>query len=406
MCSSDLAMAGQDGDITLFEAVELERQRTSYPSDLPALPDLPSARYFDPDFHKLEMEHVFGKTWLYAAHVSELPDKGSYKLFEQMGLSVIVSRGEDGTIRAFRNVCRHRGAALVTEPSGKARRFVCPYHAWGYASDGELKSVPEAHNFACLDKAEKPLLQVRCEEWRGFIFINQDDAAEPLADFLKPYAEQVATFPLEEMSVKRVLATELDCNWKTAYDNFLEIYHVGTVHAATIAPFLDSKSFVVRPLANGHGRFTTSKRGGTSMFKTEGDAGLSEEFKRLTVAMPRFPNGFTALDPAGFNWMNFWPAGPDRMIVVSTLMGRTLEDEEADRAYWDQFAEFQKAILAEDMGLFASLQRSYEQRELTELVLSCQEQHIQWYNEHIDLAIGPDAIAPELRMTRVLTGNR
>ena len=72
-------MAGQDGDITLFEAVELERQRTSYPSDLPALPDLPSARYFDPDFHKLEMEHVFGKTWLYAAHVSELPEKGSYK---------------------------------------------------------------------------------------------------------------------------------------------------------------------------------------------------------------------------------------------------------------------------------------------------------------------------------------
>src|SRR3546814_10926134 len=103
---------------------------------LPALPEVPSARYHDKDFYDLEMQHVFRKTWLSAAHVSELPKQGSYKLFEQMGLSIIISRGTDDKIRAFRNVCQHRGAALVTEPSGTARRFVCPYHARGYSAEG------------------------------------------------------------------------------------------------------------------------------------------------------------------------------------------------------------------------------------------------------------------------------
>ena len=130
---------------------------------------------------------------------------------------------------------------------------------------------------------------------------------------------------------------------------------------------------------------------------------MSEVNILLTVALPRFPNGFTALDPAGFNWMNFWPAGPGKMIVVSTLMGRTLPDEAEDKAYWDNFAEAQKAILAEDMGLFGSLQRAYEQGEQPTLLLSCQEQHIQWYNEHIDLKIGPDKIPAQLRMQRVMT---
>ena len=198
----------------MYEQVERESRRTTYPEGFPALPEVPSARYHDAGFHRLEMAHVFNKTWLYAAHLSELPQSGSYKLFEQMGLSIIISRGTDDTVRAFRNVCRHRGAALVTAPVGKARRFVCPYHAWGYSSEGELKLVPEAHNFACLDKAEKPLLQVRCETWHGFIFINLDADAEPLGEFMAPLSRQIEDFPLDDMVVKDTITVELDCNWK------------------------------------------------------------------------------------------------------------------------------------------------------------------------------------------------
>jgi phenylpropionate dioxygenase-like ring-hydroxylating dioxygenase large terminal subunit len=397
-------MSDQATLASVYEAGEREAKRTAYPQNFPTLPDMPSGRYHDAGFHALEMEHVFGKTWLSAAHVSELPKQGSYKLFEQFGLSIIVSRGTDDVIRAFRNVCRHRGAALVTEPTGTAKRFICPYHAWGYASDGTLKSVPEAQNFACLDKADKPLFQVRCETWRGFVFINLDQDAEPLADFLAPWAKQAGSFPFEEMSVKNVITVELDCNWKTAYDNFLEIYHVSTVHARTIAPFLDSKSFVITLLKNGHGRFTTRKRQQASLFnKEEGDASsLDGLFKDHTVALPRFPNGFTALDPAGFNWMTFWPAGPHKMLMVSTLMGKTMGDAEADIAYWKDFSDFQVAILNEDVDLFPSIQRSMETGELPALVLSYQEQYLHWYNEEIDRKIGRDNIPAHLRVSPVL----
>ena len=357
------------------------------------------------------MEHVWRKTWLSAAHVSELPKAGSYKLLEQLGLSIIISRGTDDVIRAFRNVCRHRGAALVTEPMGMARRFVCPYHAWSYSSEGKLTSVPEARNFACLDKADKSLLEVRCETWRGFVFINFDEDAEPLDIFMAPLSSQAADFPLEDMAVKNVLVTPLDCNWKTAYDNFLEIYHVSTVHARTIAPFLDSRSFTVSLLDKGHARFTTRKRESASLFTNangieangqQQNDNLKALFNEHTIALPRFPNGFTALDPAGFNWMTFWPLGPNKMLMVSTLMGRTMGTEEEDKTYWAQFTEFQKKILSEDVNLFPSIQRAMESGELPGLVVGYQEQHLYWYHEHLDRKIGKDNIPMHLRVAPLL----
>ena len=392
----------------MYEEVERESQRTAYPEDFPALPDIPSKRYYDQGFHDLEMEHVFHKTWLFAAHVSQLPEVGSYKLFEQMNLSIIVSRGEDDTYRAFRNVCRHRGAALVTEPTGKARRFVCPYHAWGYALDGELKSVPEAHNFACLDKAEKPLAQVRCEVWRGFIFINLDENAQPLEEFMAPLSAQIEDFPLDDMVVKDTIVAELDCNWKTAYDNFLEIYHVNTVHAKSLAPYLDSKTFTITLLENGHARFVTRKRGGESFFSAGKDKAARHDyttrFKDHLFALPFFPNGFTALDPIGFSWQNFWPAGPGKMVMVNTLMGWKKDDAE-DREFWKEMRENQISVLEEDVSLFATIQRSYEQGELPGIVLGYQEQHLYWYNEEIDRLIGAENIPEDMRVEPVLASH-
>lgn len=389
----------------MYAAVESEFRRTSYPADFPALPDLPAARYVDPEFHRLEMEHVFRKTWLCVGHASQLPQPGSFRLFEQFDQSIILSRGTDDTIRAFRNACRHRGAALVTRREGVAKRFVCPYHAWSYSSAGELKSVPGAHNFACLDKADKPLLQVRCENWRGFIFINFDDNAGPLAEFLGPLTAQIDDFPIDDMVVKRVLDVEIECNWKTAYDNFLEIYHVDTVHAQTLSPFLESKSFTVALFAGGHARFVTRKRGGQTFFSAGHDeatpADFTTRFRDHVFALPCFPNSFTALDPVGFNWQTFWPKGPDRMVMSNMFMGWKRDDED-DARFWETMLENQKTVLAEDIGLFPTIQRSYRQGDITAVMLSVQEQFIYWYNEEIDRRIGADKVPPALRVKPLL----
>lgn len=389
----------------MYEAVEREANRTTYPDYFPPLPEMPSARYYDPEFYEVEIEHVFKKTWLMAGHASELPKAGSYKLFEQFGQSIIISRGTDDVIRAFRNVCRHRGAALLSEPAGTARRFVCPYHAWGYQTDGKLVSVPEAHNFACLDKAERPLMQVRCESWRGFIFINMDENAAPLEDFIAPIAEQIEDFPIDDMVIKDVLRVELDCNWKTAYDNFLEIYHVNTVHSKTLAPYLESRSFAIQLMKNGHARFATRKRGGQSFFSAGSDEQAPDDFtsrfREHAIGLPFFPNGFTALDPVGFNVQTFWPAGPDKMVMHNMMMGWKRDDEE-DRAFWKQMMENQLNVLGEDTYLFASIQRSMKEGELPKIMLSYQEQQIYWYNEEIDRRIGVENVPEHCRMQQVL----
>ena len=392
----------------IYAEVESEFQRTTYPENFPALPEVPAGRYCDPAFHELEMEHVFRETWLCAGHASQLPKAGSFQLFEQLGQSIILSRGTDDVIRAFKNVCRHRGAALVTQESGVAKRFICPYHAWGFATDGTLKSVPEAHNFACLDKAEKGLFQVRCETWHNFIFINLDDDAAPLADFMAPFGELIDDFPIDDMVVKDFITMEIDCNWKTAYDNFLEIYHVATVHARSLSPFIETKSFTVTNLEHGHGRFITRKRGGESFFSSGHDEAaptdFTTRFKDHIFALPCFPNSFYALDPVGFNWQTFWPVGPGKMIMVNMLMGWNRDDEE-DRKFWREMRENNISVLNEDIGLFTSIQRSYEQGDLDHILLGVQEQHIYWYNEEIDRKIGVANIPPALRIKQVL-GNK
>lgn len=389
----------------MYAEVESEFQRSTYPEGFPALPDLPAARYFDPEFYALEMEHVFRKSWLCVGHISQLPEPGSFRLFEQFDQSIIISRGTDDKVRAFKNTCRHRGAALVTEKEGVAKRFICPYHAWGYASDGELKSVPEAHNFACLNKAEKPLFKVACDTWHGFIFINLGENPGSLTEFLGPLDKQIDDFPIDDMVVKHIIEVEIDCNWKTAYDNFLEIYHVNTVHSKSLAPYLESKSFTISLFEHGHAQFVTRKRGGESFFSAGHDEAAPNDFmtrfKDHVFALPAFPNSFTALDPVGFNWQTFWPKGPDKMVMVNMLMGWKRDDEE-DRNFWRTMIDNQKSVLAEDVGLFPTIQRSYKQGDIKDVVLSFQEQFLYWYNEEIDRKIGAEKIAPALRVKPLL----
>lgn len=394
----------QDQALTLLhQTMDAQLGRKTYPEDFPALPEVPAARYFDPRFEKLEMDHLWTKTWLLAGLANEIPDAGSYMLFEKLNRSVIVSRGKDGEIRAFHNVCRHRASALLLEPKGKAQRFVCPYHAWGYDLEGKLKSVPDQHDFACLNKAERGLIPVRCETWRGLVFINFDDNASSLADFMAPVAAQTEGYPLEKLVVKEHLFVPMETNWKTAYHNFLEIYHVAIVHARSIAPYLDSQSFVVALFENGHSRFATRKRKGDSIFKTEltMPEEMGEIFKECTIARPTFPNTFFALDPIGFTLQTFWPNGPGKSVMEVRMVGWE-SDNEKDRDYWSAMRTNVEGILAEDLELFASIQRGLESGLMPKVVMGYQERALYWFEEEIDRKIGIDNIPEELRITPVL----
>jgi phenylpropionate dioxygenase-like ring-hydroxylating dioxygenase large terminal subunit len=387
----------------VYEAVEREAARKAYPEAFPVLPEVPTGRYTEPQFYDLEMRHLWRKTWLHAGHVSELPQPGSYKLFEQLGLSIIISRGMDGELKAFHNICRHRASALLLEKQGTARRFICPYHAWSYSLDGSLTAVPMSYDFACLDKSKRGLLPVRCETLRGMIYINLDLEAQSLADFLAPIERQIGDFPLQDMVVKDIIQVEMDCNWKAAYDNFLEIYHVNTVHAKSIAPYLDSKSFTISLYANGHASFATRKKGGETIFGKglKVPDGATALFKEHTVALPMFPNGFSAIDPVGFAWQTWWPVGPRKTLMVASLMGWK-DDSEADRTFWAGMNVQVRNIIAEDQRLFGNIQRSFDSGVISGVLMGYQERALYWYQEEIDRQIGPENIPAHLRIKPVL----
>ncbi len=392
------------GETTLIQqAVEDELRRDAYPENFPAIPELPTARYADPAFYDIEMKHFWPKTWLTAAHISELPEVGSYVLFEELGRSIIISRGEDDVVRAFHNVCRHRASAILLEKQGKAKRFICPYHSWGYSAEGQLVSVPEQRDFACLDKSKRGLVPVRCETWRGFVFINLDGEAAPLEEFLAPVARQWANYPLENMVIKGVMRSDMECNWKVAYDNFLEIYHLSSVHGKSLAPFLEWRSFSLSMYKGGHGRFATRKKQGATIFKLDQapPPSTNELFKEHTLALPTFPNVFVAADPVGFNWQTFWPNGTGKSVMTSRLMGWK-DDSDEDRALWDQMKVNIAGILAEDLILFKDIQRNYETGSLPGAMLSYQERMLYWYQEEVDRVIGVENIPEHLRMKQVL----
>jgi len=391
-----------------FDAAgQREAARNTYPEGFPTLPEIPGARYFDETFYKLEVENMWKKTWIIAAHASQIPETGDFTIFDKLGLSVIITRDKTGEVRGYHNVCRHRGAPLVLENSGNTKRFTCPYHSWSFNLAGDLVAVPEEFNFGCLKKAERSLIPVRTETWRGFVFINLDENAAPLADHLGSYADMTADFPFESLKVKATAQLEIACNWKAMFDNFLEAYHVSTVHPKTLSPHLNASSMVVSLYKNGHMRMKTKKKIAnrithTTPGKAPEVADPTGIYSSYLTGSQMFPNVALGLDLQGFPILTFWPDGPHKAIMDIKMLGPD-GDRDDIPGYWDRLVTETLGIVAEDTALMNRIQTSLEGGYFTGMVLSYTERTIYWYQEELDRRIGIDKIPENLRIQQVLS---
>ena len=191
---------------------------------------IPKSRYLDPAFLRLELDRIFARTWLLAGPAADLDQPGAYFTFELGDESVLVVRDADG-VKAFHNVCAHRGRRLREPGIGHARSFRCPYHLWEYGLDGALQQLPEPECFAGCLPAERPRLRpVAAETWGGFVWVNFDPQPEPLAEFLSPVVAGILPYRLEEYALVEDQTVELPCNWKVGVDAFNEAYHLRAVH--------------------------------------------------------------------------------------------------------------------------------------------------------------------------------
>ena len=192
---------------------------------------LPGWLYYDAEFFEAEKRAFLRAAPQIVCHESEIAEPGEWRSLEYLGESLFVIRGDDGEVRAFSNVCRHRGSRLLDGAGGCVKVVTCPYHAWSYARDGRLVGVPHRHEYPGLQTEKLGLHPVPLERWHGFLFVTLETGAPSVAEMMAPYEDEVAPYRFEELqAIGRVTLRSRPLNWKTIADNYSDHLHIPVGH--------------------------------------------------------------------------------------------------------------------------------------------------------------------------------
>ena len=385
-----------------------EQDRSSPPPGVAALPPIPAGRYTSDEFYALEREHLWSKVWLYAAHTSQLPEPGSYLLLDIPEAPILLIRGVDDEIRAFYNVCSHRGAPVVTDDAGTAKYLRCIYHQWTYDTKGDLLSVQDERDFPePFDKSCLGLKPVRCERWGNWIFVNEDPDATPLLEWLDVLVDEFDQFDIESLRPAASKDYIVECNWKFTMDAFLEVYHIKGIHPKTVGPQLDHRGAVMGLLPNGHTRMTCpTNKPSSSTPDPDSPTAMqlipSPEFaQKYHVSHNVFPNVITPTGAAVRTFLMFWPLSKTRTRVQSVHFGVDWGD--GDRpADWDQFLDLWDVIMDEDLQFLAWQQKAVLSPGFQGYRLSYMERRLYYAHESIDRIMGIENVPEHLRVTPML----
>lgn len=196
---------------------------------------IPAARYTSEEFAKAEREKMWPHVWQFAAREEDVPETGDYTVFENAGRSWLISRQEDGSVRAFHNVCLHRGRKLRTE-DGHADQFQCPFHGFTWNKDGQFSHMPCQWDFAHLNKEDMALPDAEVGRWGGYIFIREERGGPTLEEYLAPLPEHFKQWKHEECTTVIWVGKEVPANWKVTAEAFMEAWHTVITHPQ-ILPF-------------------------------------------------------------------------------------------------------------------------------------------------------------------------
>ena len=194
---------------------------------------MPAEYYTSADFLQLETEDVLRKEWMCVGHVGEVSNPGDFYATEMLDEQILVTRDMDGVIRVLSNVCRHRGNRIA-EGTGNSRKFTCKYHAWTYDNTGALLGAPLMEKQPGFDKGKCSLLEFASEIWNGWIFVNLDGTATPLAPRLTGLQEIIKNYHPEDRFLNFIEEDTWSCNWKCLFENFMEGYHLSATHLKTL----------------------------------------------------------------------------------------------------------------------------------------------------------------------------
>ncbi len=318
---------------------------------------LPGQYYYDPQVYDREKERIFYRTWQYVGHVSLLPQAASYFVREIADESVIVLRDREGDLRAFYNVCRHRAHRLLEGEGRLGPVITCPYHSWAYDHEGKLRAARGTEEIADFDKTKICLTPVRLEALCGFLFVNLDETAPPLAEQTRGLEAEIRDFSPhpERLKLAQRYGLPLKANWKNSIENFSECYHCPNRHPGLSQNALDLETYKIECYDSFHVHRSRDK-GDEVGYKVDREtAARPNEFRSFYI----WPNTVFEVYPGGnLTVFHHAPVGPEQTLQGIEWYFPNAELSEDERAVVD----FIHSIRLEDIPICESVQKGLRSR--------------------------------------------
>ena len=336
--------------ITALNAADFERIRAGYDPDPAASLSLQAEAYTQNEWFSLEQNAVFSHSWQWVCHLEKLREPGAYVTTTIAGQSIMVVRDKDGTLRAFYNVCKHRAHELL-QGEGTVGHIMCPYHAWAYRLDGRLQVAPHTKSLKRFDKSEVCLDQVQVEEFCGFVYVNLDPDAAPLAEQSGDLRREIMYWApeVDELTFGHRLTYDIKSNWKNVVDNFLECYHCPTAHK-DFCTLVDMDTYKVTTHGIYSSHMADAGQGSNTAYDVSNAAVRTHAVWWLypTTCIMRYPGRPSMII------LNIIPVGPDRTLETYDFF---LVDQTPDEAEVEAIRYLDEVLQVEDIGLVESVQR-------------------------------------------------
>jgi Rieske 2Fe-2S family protein len=279
---------------------------------------LPQKYFVSPEIFAAEEREIFAKEWMLVGHQSQIANPGDYFVATVANESLIIVTDQRSTIRAFYNVCRHRGTRLKEDVCGHASAIQCPYHAWTYGLDGRLIGAPHMDEVPGFDKGNYPLRPVNLGVWEGFIFVNLANDAMPLEKWFAPLARKFSHWNMSILRAAKRMEYDVRANWKLMFENYSECYHCPGVHPQLqkISPYDSAENDLSEgPFLGGFMKVNPGKS-----LTTSGDAcalpvGKIDNLQHVFY-YSIFPNMLLSMHPEYIMVHQLWPQSPERTLIV------------------------------------------------------------------------------------------
>ena len=353
---------------------------------------LPGWTYHSEALFELEKQHIFREHWQIACHISDLPNPGNYLSCDIVGERALILRGQDGVVRAFHNICKHRGSRLVADDRGACRNaLVCPFHGWVYNLDGTLRGPSRPNSFPPMDKVTFGLTRLECEIWMGFVFIRFEQGAQgSVAEIMQPFAEELGLYHPEIVlpTTYRIWTQVSPVNWKSVRDVDNEGYHVAMAHPALQdlygstyydEPFVDG---VCRSFAtfNPHAGRRWSVRNYVKI--AEEPPHLPQRLKKAWIYYGMFPNCVIAVTPETVQFYQEFPLSKDRTLLRGAVY-RYPEETRRQRIARYLAARIDRDTQAEDVQLTIWSNEAMRSKNFNNFYLSDLEYGVRTHHDHL-----------------------